>query len=263
MGKRRPICKVCRSLDHQKNKERDNAKNREWYIKNYESLKIHRLKYREKNKEAYLNTCRIYYLNNKLIIQEKRHIYYLNNKASFYIRGIKWRQKNKLRYVAQNKRYYHENRELILQNSKNYYYRVKSERPEQLKLKNYRRRAAEKELPNELCASDIATIFCDFDNKCALTGADKQLELDHFIPINWGFGGTIKGNIYPLAMTLNRSKGIMNPFEWVKVQQIKETIDTAKWLNLVNYLACQNDMSIHDFTEYVYSCEKKSSSNMR
>lgn len=92
---------------------------------------------------------------------------------------------------------------------------------------------------------------------CALTGVSENLTLDHFIPLNWGHGGTYHGNIYFVTRKLNGSKRNENPFEWIRFASDRyEEIDLKLWRKLVEKLATLNKLSIPEFKDYVYWCEE-------
>jgi len=94
-------------------------------------------------------------------------------------------------------------------------------------------------------------------HRCAISKKSSfDVTVDHFIPISWGHGGTIIGNVYPLDRTLNRTKSSMNPFRWVKRNEVKDKINMRLWDKLITDLASQNGMSVRDFTRYVNWCEE-------
>lgn len=99
-------------------------------------------------------------------------------------------------------------------------------------------------------AQDVYKSF----NGCALTGDIDNIELDHFIPISWGHGGTYKGNMIPLRKDLNCSKDNQNPFEWVKNPSIRKKININKWNSTIQYLANLHGLSIEEYERYVYWC---------
>lgn len=93
-----------------------------------------------------------------------------------------------------------------------------------------------------------------FNYRCALTGAKADIHLEHFIPNGIGHGGTTVGNCYPLNGSLNSSKRATNPFEWVKRENIQDTIQKEMWENLIEYLSSANNLSKKDYERYVYWC---------
>lgn len=121
------------------------------------------------------------------------------------------------------------------------------------KVKHSKRRAIEKNLPNDTNSKEWQTYLLNqFNNKCPLTSS-SDIHLDHFIPVAWGHGGHYIGNIIPLESTLNQSKSDKNPFEWIK---LREDIDKNKFNDLITHLAKLNNMDVEEFIEYTYWCEK-------
>lgn len=95
------------------------------------------------------------------------------------------------------------------------------------------------------------------EQRCAISHKNSfDVTVDHFIPISWGHGGNIIGNIYPLDRTLNRTKSSLNPFRWVNRQGVKEKINRRLWDELIANLASLNGVTVRDFTRYVNWCEK-------
>jgi len=95
-------------------------------------------------------------------------------------------------------------------------------------------------LKNTLTSNELNEILYYFSNGCALT-TDKDIHLDHFISLSNGHAGTYKGNIIPLKSTVNLSKSANNPF-----------------VHVVEYLALQNNLSVIDYTSFVYWCYENS-----
>lgn len=126
--------------------------------------------------------------------------------------------------------------------------------PDKAKLQVQRRLAFRRFLPNDISYGDFQQIKDFFNNKCALTGSEIT-NIEHFIPLSWGHGGTIKGNLYLLDTILNISKSNKNPFKWVLSDEAKGKVDFDKWDTLIKSLSEQNNMSTEEFKKYVYWCE--------
>lgn len=88
-------------------------------------------------------------------------------------------------------------------------------------------------------------------NRCLLTGESENLHFEHFIPISVGGGNTFD-NCYFMDGYLNSIKSDHNPFEWIKTQpdEYQDRFHSV----LVPMLAARNDMTVEEFTEYVYWC---------
>lgn len=109
-------------------------------------------------------------------------------------------------------------------------------------------------LPCNLAEEEIQTLK---QQRCAISKKNSfDVTVDHFIPINWGHGGNIKGNVYPLDQTLNRTKSSLNPFRWVKRTGVKDKINMRLWDKLIEDLAAQNGLTVREFTQYVNWCEE-------
>lgn len=80
--------------------------------------------------------------------------------------------------------------------------------------------------------------------------------VDHFIPLIWGHGGDVKGNLYPLGRDLNKLKSSHNPFRWINRKEVQPLVDRKRWDGLVHSLAAENGLTVKEFTQYVHWCEK-------
>lgn len=88
----------------------------------------------------------------------------------------------------------------------------------------------------------------DFNFECAITG-DKDITLDHFIPVSAG-GSTTYGNIIPLSLKLNSSKKDKNPFEWA---ESCEFLDRIRFNAAALYLAAINQMEPAAYRQHVFN----------
>lgn len=118
---------------------------------------------------------------------------------------------------------------------------------------NHARMTKAKNLRYEWGKQERDFVIGFFGNKCALTGDEGNLELDHFIALSTGFGGTYIGNMIPLKAEINNSKHNKNPFEWIQSQteEMKKNFSFV-----VEVLAEQNNMDVREFELYVNSCYK-------
>jgi hypothetical protein len=103
---------------------------------------------------------------------------------------------------------------------------------------------------------DVKLLHSYFKEECSLTGDIEEITIDHFIPISWGHGGTYIGNVYPLNITINRSKKDLNPFKWFEWAKDKYEINIHKWNNLIEKLAIMNGLSVMEFKDFIYWCER-------
>lgn len=119
-----------------------------------------------------------------------------------------------------------------------------------------RRKTRTNALINDLTAEDRAEILARFNNKCALTGRDVPLHLDHVIPVAVGHGGTTKANILPVWQRINSSKSDRNIFEWYEENGERFGVCPSKFSESIEYLAGLNGMTFEEYKDYVYDCHE-------
>lgn len=124
---------------------------------------------------------------------------------------------------------------------------------ERHRLQSARRRARKRILPDTLTPEQVEATEQYFDG-CALTQSTESNQLEHFIPLSIGHGGTTAGNCYPMTSTLNYSKNARNPFEWFEECKDIYELDRNRFDNLVEYLAIQNGMTVEEYRDFVYWC---------
>lgn len=91
--------------------------------------------------------------------------------------------------------------------------------------------------------------------KCLLTHSEN-IETEHLIPISWGVGlGDTYENTIFMDVSLNRSKGKKNPFEWVKTQP--HFIQRRFYNDLIPLLANRSGMTTKEYEVYVNDCYKE------
>lgn len=280
-------CKTCKREKYLENKEAVLAKCKEYREKNKDAKSQSDRKYRKENKEKLALAQKKWYLENKEELKKKNKEYYEKNKesklkkakiyAELHSEKIKeyqrlYRKQNTERLTRLNKEYYQKNKDRIVKKKHSYYLRnrdyfVRKTREWTLNNRHtldfklartvikQRRRAKESLLPSDITKSDVILIRDFFGNKCAITGNNEDTHLDHFIPIDWGHGGSVKGNLYPIDSSLNMSKRNKNPFEWIKEPHIKKQVQLELWQKLIIYLAEINNLTISEFERFVYWCE--------
>lgn len=126
--------------------------------------------------------------------------------------------------------------------------------PEKVAANSANRRAMEMALPHTENSKEWKTVLEEFNYKCPLTNSSENVHLEHFIPVSWGFGGSLRNNIYPMNGTLNISKNASNPFEWCKTLTKEQR--KIFYSVIVSKLAEENEMTIGEFKNYVYWCEQ-------
>lgn len=181
--------------------------------------------------------------------------YYAENTEKALASGKKWVENNKEKYRAQKARWYANNKEKFLEYRHNYYEENKEKEFERMKYYSKKWRTNQYNLPFNLSIKEENEIKEMYQHSCCLTGETKTAHFEHFIPLSWGHGGTYKGNLYLLSKPLNISKKDRNPFKWIEKTSFQNEIDMSKWDELVKRLACENNMTIKEFRDYVYWCE--------
>ncbi len=185
----------------------------------------------------------------KLETQEKikayRKKYQVENKEKLQMKNKeKWSTED---YKLYMKKYREENREIFRKSN-----RMHAEKnASKLRVKSHVNMAKGKGLLANWSEDEYREMMEYFDYKCAISGKKESLEVDHFIPLSTGYGGTHKGNLVPLNATINQSKAFLNPFEWIKGRSDKEKNNFKK---VVSYLSEINKINVSDFERYVYKC---------
>jgi hypothetical protein len=126
--------------------------------------------------------------------------------------------------------------------------------PEVLKVYAHNRRALENYLPGSFNQEDFHYLKAYFSNSCALTKITNDIDVDHFIPLSWGHGGSYYENMYPLNASLNRSKSDANPFDWFESAKEERGISTDAWNDLIRYLSSINGLTTDEYKAFVNWC---------
>jgi 5-methylcytosine-specific restriction endonuclease McrA len=126
--------------------------------------------------------------------------------------------------------------------------------PKKVLLSVQRRRSRMKYLPDSLTDDEYNMTLIHFGNKCALTGIETKLDMDHAIPLSVGHGGTTFQNCYPLSSQLNQSKNNNNIFEWFEANRQRFELSQERFDKLIAWLASANAMSVEEYRDYVHWC---------
>ena len=215
----RTICKICSKEYAEKNKEK-----RKLYQKEYNE------KYYEANRQKVLSNSTNYYKNNQDKVLSYQKKYYETN-----IEKIKGRQRE---YILNNK-------EIVRKRKKKEYQKNK----DKYRAARLRRKARVRMLEHNFTHSDRTKILNDFNDSCCLTGKGGDIHMDHVLPLSKG-GGTVVGNIIPLAGELNLSKNDRNLFEWFENNKERLNLNRNKFNNLIEYLAKQNNLSTEEYVDF-------------
>lgn len=109
-------------------------------------------------------------------------------------------------------------------------------------------------LPDTFTDEQKAELLRKFDGKCAFTGKDVPIQIDHVIPVASGHGGTILENMLPIWKRINSSKGDRNVFEWYEKNGDRFEVVPELFEQAIGYIAELNGMSYEEYHEYVYDC---------
>lgn len=241
---KRSQCKECGKKYREKTKDRITERNKRWWKENPD----YKQQYYIKNKEKINKQTKDYYENNKDELNEhyKKYREEHKDKISEYKKNYAKENKDKIREYK--KQHYEANKDKINEINRKY----KVENPEVTALLNEKRRTLKMLLPVTLSSDMIPNMYSEQYGECILTRVTEGLDLEHFIPLSIGHGGTTYENCYYMEHSLNMSKNNRNPFEWVNTQpdEIQERFHSI----LVPMLAERNEMTVEEFTDYVNWC---------
>jgi len=208
--------------------QRKNKEKRKIYQKEYNG------KYYETNRQKVLSNSSNYYKNNQDKVLSYQKKYYETNSEK-----VKGRQRE---YVLNNK-------EIVLKRKKVEY----RKNIDKYRAARLRRKARVRMLEHKFTDSDRNKILSDFNNSCCLSGKSEDIHMDHVLPLSRG-GGTVVGNIIPLAGELNLSKNDRNLFTWFEDNEERLNLNRDKFNELIKYLAEKNNLTVE---EYVIVYNKK------
>ncbi|PEM65318.1 hypothetical protein CN613_25580 [Bacillus pseudomycoides] len=230
---------------YHKNKEKIKEQRKKEYKANHNGVRTRSKEYYKTNRDAIIERSKDYYQNNKEKVKEYHKgyakEYRIRNKEKIRMWEATYRRKNRKEITAKATQWRRDTGY-----DRIYYKRTRERR---ILLKN-KRRAFVHELPFNL--TDYSELLNKQESRCPLSGFTNTLHLEHFIPLSIGHGGTTFENCYYMDGSLNISKNAHNPFEWIKTQPI-EYQDRFHSI-LVPMLAARNEMTVEEFTEYVYWC---------
>jgi len=163
-----------------------------------------------------------------------------------------YRKKNAEKVRAINREWARNNLDKIYEMSRTWRKNNPDKYKRLIKARSHKKEAMKRLLVCTFGTDDLDTLLCDFGYKCSLT-LSEDIQLDHFIPLSWGHGGTYKENLHPLDSNLNLSKSNKNPFEWIKEHP---EIPRKRFDNLVRHFARANGLTPEDFRDFVYWCDE-------
>jgi len=176
---------------------------KEYYIVNKSQHRVNKQNTKEYTKK--------YYDANKEKLLKKQKIYKANNKEATAITRKTYRENNKESIKTYHKTYSANNKETMARQTSKY---QKNNR-DKCNIKEQRRRARNKLLPNNLTSIQWEYIKTMFNNKCAYCGQQKPLAQEHFLALSKGGEYTLN-NIIPVCLACNSSKKDKDFFIWYK-----------------------------------------------
>lgn len=118
-------------------------------------------------------------------------------------------ERHKLDRKAAKAAYYQDKKDYIDARNKAW----KELHPDQVRIYDGRRRAAERKAPATLTAAEWLAVLTTHGRFCDYCGSTDNLELDHVVPLSRG-GHHVKENVTPACRSCNRSKGAMTADEF-------------------------------------------------
>lgn len=234
----RPECKQCHAERHkawrETHKEEKQTMDKRWREENAERKRANDKAYYEANKELIGKQGREYRLKNADTIRVRRRGYYAKNAEANRERNKIYRNKNKDRLAQKQVEYRkthprqrrdsdREYRETHIEEIRERNRQWKANNPHTVRIKEQRRRARVRNLPNTFTVQEWNVCLEYFHYTCAVCGCqlrdllgDVEPHADHWIPIASELcTGTIASNIVCLCNTCNLSKNAKLPEQWL------------------------------------------------
>jgi len=188
-------CKACIKIQshewYEKHKEKVLETNKNWAINNPQKKKEGHDRWNNENRERIKESYEQWYFKNKEWFLENCKERYRKNPEKFKERTKKYLENNPdakaKKRISQNK--------------------WGANNPEKVQMKTKNRRARKNENGGHLTAKEWRELLFEADYKCQKCGTEKDLTLDHIIPVLLG-GRSEKENAQVLCRSCNSSKGI-------------------------------------------------------
>jgi len=200
----------------------------------------------ESGRDSLCNVCKA---------SRQRH-YYQHNREKVLSSTKKWVTSNPTKVKQQKESWYLKNKESFTRYRKKYYLQNKESEMKRMSIHNKKRRTMKQKLPFFFTTEHEEQLRTMYQHQCTLTSDQLNVQIEHFIPLSWGHGGTYKSNLYLLTRSLNISKRDKNPFEWIKQPHVQQQVNLKKWKELIQRLADEHHLTTEEFKHYVYWCEK-------
>ena len=215
---------------HSQCRECEREASRKWKKENAEKVKEYNQKYRKENKKKILEYEKRYRLENAEIIKERKRRYLEKNLERERQRKLEDYYKNKKERLKKHKEWLEKNKQRVLERQREYY----KEHPDIFAGIRQRRRSRLKKVEHNYTWEEWENCKKYFDYKCCYCGEERELEQDHFIPLNNG-GGYTTDNIVPACKSCNSSKRDRDFFEWYKEKPFYSKEREEKILEYLGY----------------------------
>jgi hypothetical protein len=188
---------------------------------------------------------KMYYQANKekIIDNSQKNYDKERKKQSVY----KYRENNPEKYKEwqkkAEKKYYHTHKEERSKAHEEW----RKNNPEFVKKNQLNWRATQKALPAGLNME----VYNELKKSACFFTCSEKSEIDHFIAVSTGHGGSYKGNLVPVIREINSSKHDKNPFQWLREQNY---VFEERFNDLVKKLALENCLTVDEYRNFVYWC---------
>ena len=199
-------CKQCIKQYYEKNKDVIAKHRREYYKNNKETRNEYAKEYYKNNKEKVDETKRLYLEKNKEKYTNYAKIYKKTNKEHISICKRKDYKEHKEMYNACSRKYYEKNKEKFQMYNKKYKETHKGKYLVLGSIASQKRRALKAKTISTFTKKQWESTKTIFNNKCCYCGKEKNLTMEHFVPLS-KLGEFTINNIIPSCLSCNSSKG--------------------------------------------------------
>jgi 5-methylcytosine-specific restriction endonuclease McrA len=212
------LCKPCSLEEGRKYREANSEKMAQYridyYIDNKDRIDARNKQYRLDHLKEEKSYKARYSIKNKASIAESKKRYRIENKEYFAARGAAYYRANKSRLSAYQEIYRNNNKDRIARLSR----RWQKENPEKVRANQSTRRARKILVGGKHTGEDIKRLMLMQKGKCACCRSKikgKKYDADHHMPLKLG-GSNDASNIQLLCPSCNRSKNSRHPVDFMR-----------------------------------------------
>lgn len=173
-----------------------------------------RKQYYQDNREKLRQLNKQYEQANRQQISERKKQYYEANHEKIAEYHKEYYKANREKVLEQRKQYLEDNREQVAKKRKRYY----QDNKEAYRLHNQKRRAAKANAAGHCTPEQLQARFDYHGNRCVYCGSEKNLQIEHMIPISKG-GTNWPANLAPACESCNKSKHARKTFVEFKAEK--------------------------------------------